>query len=81
MSSKYVTMTEIGKAYGATSHEVGHWLNCLGYRSDGRPTEQAFSENMTKQLPSRNPGTYVWGWDQDRGIEIFKMMEYRSEKR
>jgi hypothetical protein len=73
----YKSMREIGKQFGATSHEVGQWLENLGLRtSDHQPTQTARLEGWIAKLPSRQPGTWFYGWDAKRVTELFKQMEY-----
>jgi hypothetical protein len=57
----YKSMREIGKQFGATSHEVGQWLENLGLRtSDHQPTQTARLEGWIAKLPSRQPGTWFY---------------------
>jgi hypothetical protein len=73
----YKTMRAIGAEVGLTSHKIGKALKETGYRDlQGKPSDKAFSEELVKDLPSTQPGTYIWGWDSDRTISILKENGY-----
>lgn len=77
MPNEYKSMREIGKHFGATSHEVGKWLQNLGLRDANKePTPRAVDEEWIAKLPSTQPGTWFYGWHEKRTIELFKQMEY-----
>lgn len=65
-----MTMTEIGKYFGVTSHQVGRWLKQIGLRTDdGKPSQEAFSEGyVAKADNDRCPGTYYYAWHVDKTI-------------
>ncbi len=72
---KYSTMRAIGAEIGMTSHQVGKLLKKLGLRDDkGQPTADA--KHLTKEVPSTNPGTWNYVWDEEKVIELFRKMAY-----
>ena len=75
--NEYLSLTELGRLYGVSSHVVGRWLKGLGLRTeDGRPSEKAFSEDYVSRRPSRHPGTYFWIWHADKTTGILDGMRY-----
>ena len=75
--NEYLSLTELGRLYGVSSHVVGRWLKGLGLRTeDGRPSEKAFSEDYVSRRPSRHPGTYFWIWHTDKTTGILDGMRY-----
>lgn len=73
----YLSLTELGKLYGVSSHVVGRWLKGLVLRTDaGQPSPQAFSEDYVSQRPSRQPGTYFYVWNTARTTEMLDGMGY-----
>ena len=46
----FTTMTEIGKRFDATSHEIGRWLMEIGLRTKFKePSQQAIDEGFCKR--------------------------------
>jgi hypothetical protein len=81
MSEEYLSLTEIGRLYGVSSHTVGKWLKDLCLRTeDGRPSRDAFHQGYVSQRPSRVPGTYFYVWHAGKTTAILDMMEYRRAK-
>ncbi len=73
----FLSLTEIGRLYGVSSHQVGKWLKGLGLRSgDGSPSAQAFNEKYVAQRPSRQPGTYYHVWHATRTTALLDGMCY-----
>jgi hypothetical protein len=72
-----MSLTELGRLYGVSSHVVGRWLKGLGLRTEGgRPSPEAFARGYVGQRPSRQPGTYFWVWDAERTTAILDGMRY-----
>lgn len=68
---EYLSVTELGRHYGMSSHQVGRWLKNLGLRTDqGKPSSEAFALGYVSQRPSRQPGTYYWVWHGQRINEL-----------
>lgn len=75
--NEYLSLTELGRVYGVSSHVVGRWLKGLGLRTaDGRPSPEAFAQGYVSQRPSRHPGTYFWIWHTDKTTGILDGMRY-----
>src|SRR5262245_44861688 len=75
--NEYLSLTEIGKLYGVSSHAVGRWLRGLGLRTaDGKPTREAFEKGYVSQRPSRQPETYYWAWHGEKTTAILDGMRY-----
>jgi hypothetical protein len=73
----YMTMTQIGKLYGVSSHKIGKWLRGLGLRdADGTPSAEAFNDNFVVQRPSRQPGTYFYVWNRALTTALLDAMQY-----
>ncbi len=78
--NEYLSLTELGRLYGVSSHVVGRWLKGLGLRTqDGRPSPEAFAQSYVTQRPSRQPGTYFWIWHADKTTGILDGMRYPRE--
>src|SRR5262245_32635357 len=82
MNEQYLSLTELGRLYGVSSHVVGRWLKGLGRRTeDGRPSRDAFAQGYVTQRASRHPGTSFWTWHADKTTDILAGMRYpRAEK-
>jgi hypothetical protein len=75
--NEYLSLTELGRLYGVSSHVVGRWLKGLGLRTtDGRPSAEAFGQGYVAQRPSRQRGTYFWVWHADKTTGILDGMRY-----
>ncbi len=74
---KCLSLTDLGKLYGVSSHVVGRWLKELGLRTeDGRPSSDAFEQDYVSQHPSRRPGTYFYVWDAQKTTAILDGLGY-----
>ena len=75
MNTVYLTLTELGKLYGVSSHKVGKWLKGLALRDDkGHPTPAA--GGLLDTRPSTNPGTFIYTWHEQKTTEILDNMGY-----
>lgn len=44
---EFMNMTEIGRLFGATGHQVGKWLKQLDLRTDcGNPSKEAYNHKL-----------------------------------
>jgi hypothetical protein len=65
-----ITMKDIGRLVGMTSHEVGKFLKRQGLRTpDGKPSQEAFSQNLVAQKFD-GYGHYLWAWDRDAVLRL-----------
>jgi hypothetical protein len=79
--SEYLSLSEIGKIYGVSSHVVGRWLKSLGLRNEGgRPSGKAFNGGYVAQRPSRQPDTFYYVWHPDKTTAILDEMAHRCRK-
>ena len=73
----FLSLTEIGKIYGVSSHVVGKWLKGLGLRAEsGQPTDQARNERYIAQRPSTQPGTFFYVWSRSKTTALLDGMCY-----
>lgn len=64
MSDGFLSMTELGKLYGVSSHKMGKWLMELGLRDrNKKPSRMAHEKGFVEQRDSTQPGTYFWVWN------------------
>jgi hypothetical protein len=74
---EYLSLTELGRVYGVSSHVVGRWRKGLGLRTtDGMPSAEAFAHGYASQRPIRQPGTYFWVWHTGKTTAILDGMRY-----
>ena len=72
----YVSLTQLGKLFGVSSHTMGGWLRDAGLRDpSGKPTAAGYGYADTR--PSTTPGTYFWVWHKERTI---RLLESRGHK-
>lgn len=71
--NEYISITEIGRIYGVSSHIVGRWLKGLGLRTE---SGQAFNERYVSQRTSRYPGTFYYVWQAEQTTAILDRMCY-----
>jgi hypothetical protein len=59
---EYLGQRQLGQYFGATSHEIGRWLDDCGLRgSDRLPTAQALEDGLAKLvIPEVGVGFYTW---------------------
>jgi hypothetical protein len=74
MENEYLTMREIGKSFGVTSHRVGKALKDLGYRNEkGQPSQRAFDEAFVAQRWAEDrPEIYLWAWHGRKTTDLLK---------
>lgn len=77
----YKTMRDIGKEFGATSHDVGKWLKNQGLRlENGEPSPEAKRDGWIKKVDSTQPGTYFYVWNAQKTQDLFAIMGYEGKK-
>jgi hypothetical protein len=73
MSNEYMSLTELGKLYGVSSHKIGKWLVDLGLRTQAKkPSPRAFRDGFVEQRPSTQPATYFWVWHAERTMKALE---------
>lgn len=76
MTDEFLSLTQLGRVYGVSSHVVGRWLKGLGLRTeDGKPSYDAFSQGYVAQRPSRGVGTY-YVWHAEKTTAMLDGMRY-----
>jgi hypothetical protein len=66
-ASEFLTMREIGKVFGVTSHVIGGKLKELGLRTvDGKPTYKAFQGGYCEQRWTEDREHYCWAWHAEK---------------
>ena len=74
----YMTQTELGVVFGATSHEIGKWLTDIDLRHDKQPSQRAFAEGFVAQAPLDNGGSF-YKWDADKTIKALENAGHRRK--
>lgn len=74
----YLTQTQLGSLFGATSHEIGIWLVELGLRDQKskKPTNEARRGGYCETAPSGQVG-YHWVWNAEKTVEILRQANHR----
>jgi hypothetical protein len=63
MCDEFMSLTELGKLYGVSSHKMGQWLVDIGLRDKNKkPSQSAFEGGYVQRRASTQPGTYFWVW-------------------
>ena len=71
-TARYVTMRQIGKNLGISSHAVGRKLKEVGLRtSEGHPSEKARTSSLTKTIFTEQ-GFALALWHQERIMAILR---------
>ena len=70
MTDEYVTMTEIGKLYGVSSHVVGRWLREIGMRTEWgqRPSQNAIDGGYCRLAPIAPGRGHFYKWHKERTL-------------
>lgn len=72
-----VNQSEIGKRFGATSHEIGRWLKDIGLRTqDGQPSHEARAGGYVTLGPTYN-GHASYRWDEEKTIRALEAAGHR----
>lgn len=73
MDAVYVTMKELGKLVGLSSHQIGRKLKELGLRTpEGRPSQLAFQEDWVAPRWAPDGAHYLWAWDREKTLSKLK---------
>lgn len=79
MSDEYLSMTDLGRLYGVSSHKIGRWLVELGLRNaQKKPSIKAFDGGFVTQRDSTQLGTYFWVW---HGEKTLRALDEAGKKR
>jgi hypothetical protein len=58
---EYLTQSQLGQLFGATSHKIGRWLKELGFkRPDNRPSDEAILSGMANNVTIDSVHFPVW---------------------
>lgn len=71
---RIMTMREIGKDYGVTSHVVGKWLTRIGLREGGQPTAKAKQGGFCEQVCDRDRGIYFYAWNAKKTLAALEQL-------
>lgn len=78
--NEYLSQTELGKLFGATSHEIGKWLVNCGLRTDrNKPSQRAFDEGfvMTTGTGRGLVGSYYYVWNKSKTVAALQSAGHR----
>jgi hypothetical protein len=79
MADEFLSLTELGRLYGVSSHMMGRWLVALGLRTrEKKPSRDAFQGGYVSQRASTQPGTYFWVWHGERTMRLLHEAGYRK---
>lgn len=71
MTNEFMSLTELGRLYGVSSHAVGQWLTTIGLRTPKKkPSAKAHQGGYVDQRGSTQPGTYFWVWHAERTMRV-----------
>ncbi len=71
--SDFLTMRQIGKPFGKTSHMIGRTLKELGLRTaEGKPSRAAFEGGYCEQRWTRDWAHYCWAWHGEKTIQLLQ---------
>lgn len=76
----FLSQTDLGKLFGATSHEVGKWLVACGLRTrDKKPSQQAFDEGFVKTAGTGRGvvGSYFYVWNEQKTVAALRSAGHR----
>jgi hypothetical protein len=75
---KYLTQTQLGSLFGASSHEVGKWLVAVGLRDKKtkKPTDAAHRGGFCETAPSGQVG-YHWVWESQKTSAALRAAGHR----
>ncbi len=74
--NEHLSLTQLGKLFGVSSHTMGAWLREAGLREPGgKPTATGYEYADTR--PSTNPGTYFWVWHKERTLRLLESLGHK----
>jgi hypothetical protein len=77
--NNYINLTELGRLYGVSSHNVGNALKQIGLRDrNGSPSALAFMGNYCEQAPTNRGSGYYYIWDQAKTIKALEAAGYKT---
>lgn len=65
---RYLSLTQLAKIVGGTSHTVGKTLTGVGLRTNGTPSPMAFSLGLVKQAPTGRGVGYFYLWNEAKTL-------------
>lgn len=65
---RYLSLTQLAKIVGGTSHTVGKTLTGVGLRTNGTPSQMAFSLGLVKQAPTGRGVGYFYLWNEAKTL-------------
>jgi len=69
---EYLTLTQLGKVFGASPNQVGRWLVEVGLRTNYlKPTQQALNGGFTK-LVTLEDGSQFVSWHQEKTLQALE---------
>ena len=76
-----LTMKEIGKLFGVTSHVIGRKLKELKMRNkEGKPSPAAFKGHYYGQRFTQDYENYCWAWHAEKTITLLELAGMRRVK-
>ena len=79
INNEFTTMREIGKLFGATSHEVGKWLVEIGLRTPQRePSQRAREGGFCARRPLESGYGSFDVWHQARTVAALEQAGHRQ---
>jgi len=77
----FMTMRDIGKLFGKTSHTIGRTLKELGLRTEaGKPSRQAFEAGQCNQRWTQDRMNYCWAWKREETIRLLQEHGFGKSK-
>jgi hypothetical protein len=78
MADEFLSLTDLGRLYGVSSHKMGRWLVDLRLRTtDKKPSDAAFAGGYVAKRDSRQPGTYYWVWHREKTKRLLRQAGHR----
>ena len=78
--SDYLSQTELGKLFGASSHDIGKWLVECGLRTDRKkPSKRAFDEGFVSTAGTNRGGQggYFYVWSKEKTVAALQSAGHR----
>ena len=75
---QFLTQTQLGSLFGASSHEIGKWLTDVGLRDKKtkKPTNEAHRGGFCETAPSGQVG-YHWVWHAEKTVTALRENGHR----
>ena len=72
----YLTQSQLGQLFGATSHEIGRWLRELGFkRTDNRPSDEAIRSGVVENV--MNGSVHFPAWNKEKVVTLLEANGHR----